>query len=78
LDKRLSLSLLYRDYQRNYQGLYSVALPKAHIVNERGLYMGIEVKPDRVWTINAYMDQFRFPWLRYSPMHQQWLRCAVQ
>lgn len=66
LDKRLSLSLLYRDYQRNYQGLYSVAFAEStHPWNERGLYMGIEVKPDRVWTINAYMDQFRFPWMRY-------------
>jgi len=66
LDKRLSLSMLYRDYQRNYQGLYSVAFAEStNPWNERGLYTGIELKPTRVWTINAYMDQFRFPWLRY-------------
>ncbi len=66
LDKRLSLSMLYRDYQRNYQGLYSVAFAESsNPWNERGLYMGLELKPSRPWTINAYMDQFRFPWMRY-------------
>ena len=34
--------------------------------NERGLYTGIEIRPNRKWTINAYFDQFRFPWLRYQ------------
>jgi hypothetical protein len=66
LDRRLSFSMLYRDYQRNYQGLYSVAFAEGtNPWNERGLYMGMELKPTRQWTINAYMDQFRFPWLRY-------------
>jgi Helix-hairpin-helix motif len=66
LDKRLSLAMLYRDYQRNYQGLYSVAFAEStNPWNERGLYTGIELKPTREWSINAYMDQFRFPWLRY-------------
>ncbi len=66
LDSRLSVSMLYRDYQRNYQGLYSAAFAESsHPWNERGLYMGLELKPTRKWTVNAYMDQFRFPWLRY-------------
>jgi hypothetical protein len=66
LDRRLSFSMLYRDYQRNYQGLYSVAFAEGtNPWNERGLYMGMEMKPTRKWTVNAYMDQFRFPWLRY-------------
>lgn len=66
LDKRLSLSMLYRDYQRDYHGLYSRAFAEStNPWNERGFYTGIELKPTRTWIINAYFDQFRFPWLRY-------------
>ena len=66
LDKRLSLSMLYRDYQRDYQGLYSVAFAEStNPWNERGFYTGLELKPTRSWLITAYVDQFRFPWLRY-------------
>jgi hypothetical protein len=66
LDRRVSMSLLYRNYGRNFQGLYSVAFAEGtNPWNERGLYTGIEVRPNRYWSINAYFDQFRFPWLRY-------------
>jgi len=78
LDKRLSVSMLYRDYQRNFHGLYSLAFAEGtNPWNERGLYTGLEIKPDRAWTINAYFDQFRFPWLRFqtdAPSHgSDWL-----
>jgi len=67
LDRRLSLAMLYRDYQRNYIGLYSLAFAEgSNAWNERGYYMGMELKPDRTWTVSAYFDQFRFPWLRYQ------------
>jgi hypothetical protein len=66
LDKRLSLSMLYRDYQRDYQALYTKAFAEStNPWNERGFYTGLEMKPTRTWIINAYFDQFRFPWLRY-------------
>lgn len=66
LDRRVSLSMLFRDYGRAYHGLYSVAFAEGtNPWNERGLYTGIEVRPNRKWLLNAYFDQFRFPWLRY-------------
>ncbi|HNR54646.1 MAG TPA: helix-hairpin-helix domain-containing protein [Flavobacteriales bacterium] len=66
LDKRVSMSLLYRNYGRDYHGLYSVAFAEGtNPWNERGLFTGLEVRPNRQWTINAYFDQFSFPWLRY-------------
>lgn len=66
LDKRLSLAMLYRDYRRNYQNLYAVGFGEStNPWNERGLYTGLEIKPTRAWSINAFFDQFRFPWLRY-------------
>jgi hypothetical protein len=66
LDKRLSLAMLYRDLGRDFHGLYSAAFEEgSNPWNERGLYAGIELRPSREWTLNAYYDQFSFPWLRY-------------
>ncbi len=66
LDKRVSMSLLFRDYGRDFHGLYSVAFAEStNPWNERGLFTGLEIRPNRKWQINAYVDQFRFPWLRY-------------
>lgn len=66
LDKRVSMSMLFRDYGKDYHGLYSVAFSEgSNPWNERGLFTGIEIRPTRQWTFNAYVDQFSFPWLRY-------------
>lgn len=65
LDPKLSLSLLYRNYQKNYQSLYTNALAEAsRAVNERGLYIGIEAKFNPYWTLNSYFDSFESLWLR--------------
>lgn len=67
LDKRLSVALLYRDYQRNFNGLYSSGFAEGtNPWNERGFYTGLEIRPSRQWVFNAYFDQFSFPWLRYQ------------
>ena len=67
LDRSVSLSLLYRDYQRDFQDIYSVGFSEGgRATNERGLYTGIEVRPSRELSFNAYFDQWRFPWLRYQ------------
>ena len=67
LDRSVSLSMLYRDYQRDFQDIYSVGFSEGgRATNERGLYTGIEVRPSREWSFNAYFDQWRFPWLRYQ------------
>lgn len=66
LDKRVSMSFLYRNYGRDYHGLYSVAFSEGGSPwNEQGFYTGIEIRPNRYWTFNGYFDQFSFPWLRY-------------
>lgn len=66
LDRRVSMSLLFRDYARDYHGLYSVAFAEGtNPWNERGVFTGIEIRPNRKWQVNAYVDRFRFPWLRY-------------
>jgi len=66
LDKRVSLSMLFRDYGRDYQAQYARGFAEGtDPFNERGFYTGLEIRPNRYWTVNAYFDQFSFPWLRY-------------
>lgn len=66
LDPKLSASIVYRNYQKNYQSIRSAAFAESSTnVNEKGIIVGIEARPTEKWTINAYMDQFKFPWMRY-------------
>ncbi len=65
LDPKLSTSIIYRNYQKNYQSLRSNAFSESSKnINEKGLIFGLEAKPNRFWIITAYMDEFKFPWLR--------------
>jgi len=67
IDPKLSVSVLQRAYARNYQNRYSAAIGEStRNANESGIYMGMEFKPLRNLRINAYFDQFKFPWLRYQ------------
>jgi len=67
LASNFMLSTLYRHYARNYQSIYTApfgenALPE----NEQGFYLGFTSFPVKYWTVSAYADMFRFPWLRYG------------
>jgi len=67
LDPKLAMSVLYRDYRRDYQPIASVALGENSTnANEKGLYLGITAKPIKRYTISVYYDQFTFPWLKYQ------------
>jgi len=63
----LTLSVLHRLYQKDYQALYANAFSENTTTsNENGLYMGIMAYPFPAWTISGYLDAFSFPWLRYN------------
>ncbi|MBI2268879.1 MAG: helix-hairpin-helix domain-containing protein [Bacteroidetes bacterium] len=67
LDKRLSLSLSNRNYQPGYQSLMGSAFSQGTSpANERGTYIGLQIKPVASITVNSYADLFSFPWLRYQ------------
>ncbi len=67
LDDRLSLTVLHRNYQRNYQNLLSSGFAENTTAeNEKGLYFGTIAKPSNTTTITAYYDRFEFPWLKYQ------------
>ena len=66
LESRLSLSLLYRNYPRNFQNLFSAAFSEnTDASNEKGFYAGISSELSRGVHLSAYADIFSFPWLKF-------------
>jgi len=67
LDPRFALSILHRHFDKDYHALMSNAISEnSKDENETGTMIGISAKPVRFFSINAYYDQFSFPWLRYQ------------
>lgn len=67
LDSRVAMSMIYRNYQRGYHTFYNAGFAEAsRTQNEKGLYTGLKVNFTRAFTVNAYVDVFKFPWLRYQ------------
>jgi hypothetical protein len=67
LDPRLSLTILHRYYQRNFQNLRSNGFAESTTAtNEKGLFAGLTAHPTNNTTISAYYDRFEFPWLKYQ------------
>ena len=67
LHPNLALSILYRDYDRDFQGNFSSAISEnSNTINEEGLYAGVQFKINNNWEISSYFDQFKFPWMKYQ------------
>ena len=67
LAPKVSLALLYRNYQRNYHSFFNQALAEStNAVNEKGFYAGLTLKFNRQWDLFVFSDFFRFPWLKFG------------
>lgn len=67
LDPRVSMSLMYRNYDRAYQTVYNNGFSEgSRTQNESGLYFGAKIKLSKSWTLQTYADYFKFPWMRYQ------------
>ena len=67
LDPKLSLAVLYRDFDRDFQPISSAAIGENSAnENEKGLYTGIIAKMGKNFSLTAYYDQFSFGWLRFG------------
>lgn len=63
----LKMSLIHRHYEPDYHALYAQPFSEGNRhFNESGIYMGFEFTPIRNWKIDAYIDSWKFPWLRYG------------
>ena len=67
LSPRVSLSILHRNYQKNYHSFYNQAISEASTaLNETGFYTGLSINPNSKWEWFGYVDLFKFPWLRFG------------
>lgn len=66
LTDKLEMAWLYRNFSANYYAAYSNPLSESTVPqNEKGLYWGMKYTFSRKVVWSAYLDYFRFPWLRY-------------
>ncbi|MFT6921610.1 MAG: hypothetical protein ACJA1C_000607 [Crocinitomicaceae bacterium] len=67
LDKRVSMAVVARDYDRAYQTFYNAGFAEgSRTQNERGLYAGLKLNLSREFSINSYLDVFKFPWMKFQ------------
>ena len=65
-----SLLCLYRYYDKSYQAFYGNAFSQSSTIqNEQGLYIGMQWTPFAHWKLSAYIDLFKYPWLKYGIDH---------
>ena len=65
LDSKNSVSLLYRNYDKGYETRYNAGFSEGNTVqNENGLYVAFASVFAKYWSLQAYSDFFRFPWLK--------------
>jgi len=62
----VSAAITYRDYAKNYHNFFNQGLAEAsESVNEKGLYTGLNITPNKKWAFSFYGDYFKFPWLKF-------------
>ena len=67
IDRKTDVSIIARKYDINYESQFSRAFAESTLpINENGLYLGIETRPNIHWKINAYADIWKHPWLRFN------------
>lgn len=67
VDPRVDISILQRAINPEYRALCGNAFTEnTQPANEQGLFTGLTIRPFDGWKIDAYMDIFKFPWLRFG------------
>lgn len=65
-DPKIDLALLHRQLSPRYQSVQGNAFTENTLPgNESGIYSGISIRPSGALKLDAYMDLYLFPWLRY-------------
>jgi hypothetical protein len=67
VDRRVDIALLHRAIAKEYQSVNGNAFTENTLPsNENGLYTGISIHPTARWSLNAWVDTYQFPWLRFG------------
>ena len=66
VDPRLDLIMLYRNYDKGFQSLYSASFGEtSDNAGEMGIYFGLQARISKRINISAYYDQFNYTYLKY-------------
>ena len=66
VDPRVDISFLHRKIDPQYQSINGNAFTEnTYPTNENGFYSGISIRPVSAWRLDAYIDVYKFPWLKY-------------
>lgn len=66
VDPRVDLSFVHRNISKKYQSVNGNAFTEnTYPTNENGLFAGISIRPNDAWRVDAYLDLFKFPWMKY-------------
>lgn len=64
---RVGLVALYRYFSKEYDTFFATTFSESSRVNnETGFYIGAEVRPVKYWKVAAYIDSYRFPWMKFG------------
>lgn len=67
LDRMIDVAILQRYFQPNFYSLYNNAFAETSSANnEKGVYIGLQIKPSRKWEYSFYFDTWQHPWLRFQ------------
>lgn len=65
-DSKWGVTILYRNYARNYQNLFSNAFSQgSKNSNEKGIYIAFNTQLSKKVVFSAFADHYKFDWLRY-------------
>jgi hypothetical protein len=65
-DPRVSVTLIVRNYQPEYQNIFSNAFGQNSLnTNEIGIYAAVNAAIHPKLNVSGYFDYFQFPWLKY-------------
>ena len=66
LSRNVDVAMVLRNYDRNFHSFYGNAFSENYRnINEKGIYWGLSITPNRRHKLNLYYDRFRFPWLKF-------------
>lgn len=64
---RVGLVALHRYFSKEYDTFFATTFSESSRVNnETGFYIGTEVRPIKYWKVSAYIDSYRFPWMKFG------------
>jgi hypothetical protein len=66
IDPRMDLAFVFRHLPPGYRALQANAFTEqGNPGNESGLYTAVSLRPSPAWRLDAWLDVYRIPWLRY-------------